>query len=91
MSANLKKISNEAANANVGQTLTNANKAVSDLQTVLAKINSGEGSIGLLINDKTLYNNLSNAAGNLDQLMIDLKAHPKRYVHFSVFGKSSKN
>lgn len=91
MSANLKKISGEAANANLGQTLTNANKAVNDLQTVLAKINAGEGSIGLLINDKTLYNNLSNAAENLDQLMIDLKAHPKRYVHFSVFGKGSKS
>lgn len=90
ISANLKKVSKETADANVGQTLANANKAVSDLQLVVSKINSGQGSLGLLVNDQQLYNNLSNAAGNLDQLMIDLKAHPKRYVHFSIFGGGKK-
>lgn len=90
ISANLKKVSKETADANVGQTLANANKAVSDLQLVVSKINSGQGSLGLLVNDQQLYNNLNNAAGNLDKLMIDLKAHPKRYVHFSVFGGGKK-
>ena len=90
ISANLKKVSKETADANVGQTLANANKAVSDLQLVVSKINSGQGSLGLLVNDQQLYNKLSNAAGNLDQLMIDLKAHPKRYVHFSIFGGGKK-
>lgn len=89
MSANLKKVSGETANANLGQTLANANKAVSDLQQVVNKINSGQGSLGLLINDQQLYQNLANATGNLDKLMVDFKANPKRYVHFSVFGKKN--
>lgn len=91
ISANLKKVSGETADANVGQMLSNANKAVGDLQNVVAKINSGQGSLGLLVNDKALYDNLANAASNLDKLMIDLKANPKRYVHFSVFGGGSKS
>ncbi|MFM6975959.1 MAG: MlaD family protein [Sphingobacteriaceae bacterium] len=91
MSANLKKISAETAGANLGQTLSNANKAVADLQKVVAKINAGEGSLGLLINDKQLYSNLANATENLNLLMVDLKANPKRYVHFSVFGGGSKS
>ncbi len=90
MSANLKKISAEGAEANLGETLVNANKAVSDLQQVVNKINAGQGSLGLLVNDQQLYNNLNQATANLDQLMIDLKANPKRYVHFSIFGKGSK-
>jgi phospholipid/cholesterol/gamma-HCH transport system substrate-binding protein len=57
---------------------------------VISKINAGEGSIGLLINDKKLYDNLAQSAENLDKLMIDLKANPKRYVHFSVFGGGKK-
>jgi phospholipid/cholesterol/gamma-HCH transport system substrate-binding protein len=90
MSANLKKISAEGAEAKLGETLLNANNAVSDLQQVVNKINAGQGSLGLLVNDQQLYNNLNQAAANLDQLMIDLKANPKRYVHFSIFGKGSK-
>ncbi|MEY3678209.1 MAG: hypothetical protein RI924_350 [Bacteroidota bacterium] len=89
MSANLKKISAEGVEARLGETLVNANKAVSDLQLVINKINTGQGSLGLLVNDQALYKNLNQAAANLDQLMVDLKAHPKRYVHFSIFGKKS--
>lgn len=88
--ANFEKISDETAKANIGQTLSNAGQAVADLQTVISKINSGQGSLGLLVNDKQLYDNLAHAAENLDKLMIDLKAHPKRYVHFSVFGGGDK-
>ena len=54
---------------------------------IAAKINKGEGSLGLLANDRQLYTNLDSAAKSLDQLLIDLKANPKKYVHFSVFGK----
>lgn len=88
--ANFEKISDETAKANIGQTLTNANQAVKELQEVVSKINKGQGSLGLLLNDKQLYDNLAHAAENLDKLMIDLKAHPKRYVHFSVFGGGDK-
>lgn len=84
---NFEKLSDNAAKADFTKTLDEANKAVADLQTVINKVNSGTGSIGLLINDDRMYNNLNNAAENLDKLMVDLKANPKRYVSFSVFGR----
>jgi phospholipid/cholesterol/gamma-HCH transport system substrate-binding protein len=91
ISNNFEKVSNDLANANLRQTLDNANKAVADLQTTIAKINNGNGSLGLLINDKTMYNNLASASANLNALFIDLKAHPSRYVSFSVFGGKKKD
>jgi phospholipid/cholesterol/gamma-HCH transport system substrate-binding protein len=87
---NINSITDQVAAANFKQTLDNANKAVTDLQTIVGKINNGQGSLGLLVNDAKLYDNLNNASKNLDNLMIDLKANPKRYVHFSVFGGGSK-
>ncbi|TWJ04930.1 phospholipid/cholesterol/gamma-HCH transport system substrate-binding protein [Mucilaginibacter frigoritolerans] len=86
ISANFEKVSNDVANANIKQTLDNTNKAMADLQDAINKINSGKGSIGLLINDDKMYNNLKDASASLNNLLIDLKAHPKRYVSFSVFG-----
>src|SRR5690606_3220683 len=84
--SNFNQISDGLAKSNFKQTLDNADKAVSDLQLTINKINSGKGSLGMLLNDEQLYNNLNNASKNLDNLMIDLKANPKRYVSFSVFG-----
>lgn len=83
---NLEKVSDNVARADFEQTIAEANRAVADLQTIVNKINNGQGSLGQLINDERMYNNLNNAAENLDKLMIDLKANPKRYVSFSVFG-----
>lgn len=57
-----------------------------NLSRMLASINAGEGSVGELMNDKELYANLATASGNLSALLADLKEHPARYVHFSVFG-----
>ncbi len=61
------------------------------LQGVVNKVNNGDGTLGLLVNDKQMYDNLNNASKNLDSLMIDLKENPKRYVHFSVFGGGKKD
>lgn len=83
---NIDKVTDEVAKANFSKTITEANKAVADLQNIINKVNTGNGSLSQLINDPGMYNNLNNAAGNLDKLMIDLKANPKRYVSFSVFG-----
>jgi phospholipid/cholesterol/gamma-HCH transport system substrate-binding protein len=83
---NFDKISDDVTKANFAQTITEANKAVADLQVVINKVNSGNGTLGQLINDERMYNNLNNAAANLDKLIVDLKANPKRYVSFSVFG-----
>lgn len=84
--SNFEKLSDDVAKANFAQTIAEANKAVADLQVIVNKVNTGQGTLGQLINDEKMYNNLNNAAANLDKLMIDLKANPKRYVSFSVFG-----
>jgi phospholipid/cholesterol/gamma-HCH transport system substrate-binding protein len=83
---NLEKMSDQLARANFENTIKNADKAVADMQAAINKVNSGQGTLGQLINDEGLYRNLNNASANLDKLMIDLKANPKRYVSFSVFG-----
>ncbi|MFC6102711.1 MlaD family protein [Olivibacter domesticus] len=84
---NLESVSDKAAKADFERTINNANAAVADLQNIVNNINSGKGSVGLLLNDEKLYDNLNNASKNLDNLMIDLKENPSRYVHFSIFGK----
>ncbi|WP_276088466.1 MlaD family protein [Pedobacter sp. JY14-1] len=87
---NVNSITDQVAAANFKQTIENANKAVADLQVIVGKINQGEGTLGMLVNDTKMYENLNNASKNLDNLMIDLKANPKRYVHFSIFGGGNK-
>ena len=91
ISNNFEKVSNDIANANIKQTLDNANKAMADLQATIGKLNSNKGSIGLLLNDDQLYRNLQESSNNLNALFIDVKANPKRYVHFSVFGGGKDN
>jgi phospholipid/cholesterol/gamma-HCH transport system substrate-binding protein len=80
---NLSKIDVEAMNAKVNQTLAN-------VEQMTQRLNSNEGTLGLLMRDPSLYNNLSATAASADSLLTDLKAHPKRYVHFSIFGKKDK-
>ena len=87
---NLNNVTDKAAAINFKQTVDNANKAIADLQGIVTDVKNGKGSLGQLINDKMMYDNLTNASKNLDNLMIDLKANPKRYVHFSVFGGGNK-
>ncbi|MGZ3767115.1 MAG: MlaD family protein [Mucilaginibacter sp.] len=86
IAGNFESFSSDLSHSNIKQTLDNANKAVADLQAAINKVNDGKGSLSLLLNDDKLYKNLSDASLNLNSLFIDLKAHPKRYVSFSVFG-----
>ena len=89
--ANLEKVSDQAAKMDFASTMEKANQAVSDFQGIAESIHNGEGSIGKLLNDEALYNNLSDASKSLDALIVDMKARPSRYVHFSVFGKKVKD
>ncbi|MCU0326643.1 MAG: MlaD family protein [Spirosomaceae bacterium] len=74
----------------LGQTVAQLNASVAGLQGILKEINSGKGTMGKLAKDDSLYTNLDRTAANAAKLLEDLKSHPKRYVHFSLFGKKDK-
>lgn len=88
--ANAEKTTNAIAGADIDKTLKDLGATVEKLNTVMAKLNSSNGSLGLLINDKKLYDNLQYSTQNLNRLLEDLRLNPKRYVHFSLFGKKDK-
>lgn len=83
VSASLSKIDFESTYQQIDLTIR-------DLNQITNKINAGEGSLGLLLNDKNLYINLLDVSKSADNLLFDLKAHPKRYVNFSLFGSKEK-
>jgi phospholipid/cholesterol/gamma-HCH transport system substrate-binding protein len=87
---NFNSISDSLAKANIATTINNANSAIKNVDLIAAKINSGKGSLGLLLHNDSLYNNLTSASKNLDRLILDLNQHPNRYVHLSLFGKKDK-
>lgn len=87
---NVNSLSDSLSRLQLNATIERLNKTVSELSDILAKIEKGQGSLGKLVNNDSLYTNLNNAAANLDKLMIDLKANPSRYVHVSVFGRKDK-
>jgi phospholipid/cholesterol/gamma-HCH transport system substrate-binding protein len=87
---NAEKATSALANGNLDKTLQDLQKMAASLNETIAKLNSTDGTAGLLLNDKKVYNNLQNSLGSLNKLLEDLKANPKRYVHFSLFGKKSK-
>ena len=71
-------------------TMAKVNATLDNVHELTTALNSKEGTVGLLMRDPSLYWNLANTLRDADSLMIDLKAHPKRYVHFSLFGKKEK-
>ncbi len=83
VSGNLKKIDYVGTFASINHTISN-------LSLITDKINNSEGTLGMLVNNKDLYINLSNTAASSDKLLIDLQKNPKRYVHFSLFGSKTK-
>ncbi len=80
---NVDSVTSALAEKNAGESL---GESLAELNSVLAKINGGEGTVGHLMCDEQLYANLTQASANLSALLADLKEHPKRYVHFSLFG-----
>jgi phospholipid/cholesterol/gamma-HCH transport system substrate-binding protein len=87
---NLAAVSDTLKQADLKALVENADKTFAQTAAIFEKINAGQGTAGQLIVNDSLYRNLNSAIASLDSLMIDLKAHPKRYVHVSVFGKSDK-
>lgn len=88
---NFDKISDTLAKADIAAVITNANQTIEEVKTLVAKINAGEGDVGQLVNNDSLYKNLEATTANLNNLLVDLKENPKRYVHFSLFGKKDKS
>lgn len=87
---NTNRLTANLASLDVQGTLNKVNQTLESAHQFTEKLNSNQGSLGLLVNDTKLYDNLTSTMGHADSLVIDLKAHPKRYVHFSVFGRKDK-
>ncbi len=83
--ANLSSFSDTLAQARVAETISNVNKAMVEVSDITKKINNGEGSLGMLVNDDSLYIELERSSRELNLLLEDIRLNPKRYVKFSVF------
>lgn len=88
--ANLNIIVADIKDANLKATVARVDTAVAGVNALIADVRSAEGTVGQLLYNKSLYNHIDAAVISADSLLTDLKAHPKRYVHFSVFGKKDK-
>ena len=88
--ANLNDITTDLQNADLAATVARVDTAVDGINTFIADVRSQEGTLGQLIYNKSLYNHIDATVVSADSLIVDLKAHPKRYVHFSLFGKKDK-
>ncbi|RNC88666.1 MAG: MCE family protein [Allomuricauda sp.] len=91
MTENFSKLSDSLAGAGLASTMKNLQTTVTSLNSILKKVESGEGSLGKLTKDEELYTNLANASRELDLLLQDFRLNPKRYVNVSVFGKKQKD
>lgn len=87
---NAQKATDALAKGNIDKTLQQLQQTVNNLNQTIGKLNTTDGTAGLLLNDKKVYNNLQYSLGNLNKLLEDLRVNPKRYVHFSLFGKKDK-
>jgi phospholipid/cholesterol/gamma-HCH transport system substrate-binding protein len=88
---NVEKTTSSLAAAKIPETVESLQSTVNELKGVIAKMNSNNGSLGLLLNDKKLYQNLESTARSLNILLDDVRVHPKRYVNISVFGRKDKS
>ena len=88
---NFSNISDSLAKANIKSTINHANLAITQVDVLLEGINSGKGTIGKLVKNDSIYNNLNRASNDLDLLLLDLREHPKRYVSISMFGGKDKS
>ena len=91
VSGNLNKITDSLKQMPLSSIVKNFEDTSLQLKRIIERLNSGEGSAGMILNDNKLYDNLVNSSEALEALLSDLKSHPKKYVHFSIFGRKEKN
>ena len=90
ISSNVNDLTDSLAQSNIKQTLVAFEKTVNRLNGILLDIEQGKGSMGKLIKDESVYDNIQATTKEIELLIKDLKEHPKRYVHFSLFGKKAQ-
>ena len=90
MSDKFNQIADTLSQVEFNKIVKDLEKSLAQLNSIAEKVNSGEGSLGMLINDDKMYVNLEKATKQLEELLQDMKLNPKRYVHFSVFGKKNR-
>ena len=88
--ANTNTLTKNLSDLDIAMTMAKVNNTLQNVEQMTAKLNSNDGTLGLLMRDQDLYRNAASTMGHVDSLMIDLKQHPKRYVHFSIFGRKDK-
>ena len=87
---NTNTLTKNLSDLDIAMTMAKVNSTLQNVEQMTAKLNSNEGTLGLLMRDQELYRNMASTMGHVDSLMIDLKQHPQRYVHFSLFGRKNK-
>lgn len=87
---NTNTLTKNLSDLDIAMTMAKVNNTLQNVEQMTAKLNSSDGTLGLLMRDQELYRNATSTMGHVDSLMIDLKQHPKRYVHFSLFGRKDK-
>ena len=87
---NAETVTSNLAAIDVAGTMAKVDATLANVEKLTTTLNSKEGTVGLLLHDPGLYNNMTSTMESADSLLMDLKAHPKRYVHFSIFGKKDK-
>ncbi len=94
LTGNMARVNMDSTMHKVGATLDGVNRLTTNLTATTSflndRLNSRDNTLGLFLNDRSVFDNLNSTMSHADSLMIDLKAHPKRYVHFSVFGRKDK-
>jgi phospholipid/cholesterol/gamma-HCH transport system substrate-binding protein len=89
--SNLDKTTAKFADINVKKTLDTLDRAINDLKNMIGKFNNNNGTLGKLLNDPTMYQNLASSGNKLNLLLDDIRVNPKRYINVSVFGKKQNN
>ena len=87
---NTNKLTGNLAQLDLATTKQQVDQTIANVQELTSKLNSNNGTLGLLMNDASLYHNLNSTMMSADSLLTNLRQHPKRYVHFSLFGKKDK-
>jgi len=87
--SSLESVADTLAAADIYTSITNLKQSLEKASSLIENLSNGEGTAGQLLTNDTLYYNLSNSLGSLNLLLLDMKANPKRYVHFSMFGKKN--